>query len=226
MVHHEWRQRGRINVQKTVTIPSGWSVSRFHRYVSSSWWAPRSGEHPFPAAGRLVRFGGADADEAGEGRHPIPALKKITSARGRGYRLHHCYAKPHWSLKKTAEVVSFGSSTSYSLILTRIHRPAQLVISVPTPSVATSAGLWSAVCSVTFIRRCRACCTGCHWWWNRRLCSCWAGLAPAKGPSAPKSWRYERWREKGQWKLLTLMVRIYHVVMKIVFSAFCYVFAF
>lgn len=29
MVHHEWRQRGSINVQKTEAIQSGSSVSRF-----------------------------------------------------------------------------------------------------------------------------------------------------------------------------------------------------
>lgn len=55
-----------------------------------------------------------------------------------------------------------GSSTSYRQSLTRTRRPAQLVISVPTPPVAARAGLWLAVCSVTLSRRCRACCTGCH----------------------------------------------------------------
>lgn len=53
--------------------------------------------------------------------------------------------------------------------------------------VWTRVGLWSAVWSVTFVRRCRACFTECRWWWSRRLCSCWAGLVPAREPSAPKS---------------------------------------
>ncbi len=53
---------------------------------------PRAGEHRGPESilsqprVGLVRFGGADAGEAGEGRHPTSALKKITSASGRGYR--------------------------------------------------------------------------------------------------------------------------------------------
>uniref|UniRef100_A0A8C9XZU9 UMP-CMP kinase n=3 Tax=Percidae TaxID=8165 RepID=A0A8C9XZU9_SANLU len=49
--------------------------------------------------------------------------------------MHHSYVKTHWSLKSTAEVVSFCSSTSYPPILTRIHRPTRLIIFVATPPV-------------------------------------------------------------------------------------------
>ncbi|CAJ1071917.1 UMP-CMP kinase isoform X1 [Xyrichtys novacula] len=52
---------------------------------------PRAGEHQGPESilspprVRLARCGGADAGESGEGRHPTSALKKITSAKRRGY---------------------------------------------------------------------------------------------------------------------------------------------
>ncbi|KAK5859462.1 hypothetical protein PBY51_021017 [Eleginops maclovinus] len=62
---------------------------------------------------RLLQCGGADAWEAGEGRHPTSALKKITSGGGGATRQRHIYLHPHWSAESTAEVVSFCSSTSY-----------------------------------------------------------------------------------------------------------------
>lgn len=73
MVHHEWRLRGSVRLQKTEAVPGGLSVSQCHRHVSSNRrGSSRPGEHPFP--GRRVQFGGADAGEAGEGRHPTSAL--------------------------------------------------------------------------------------------------------------------------------------------------------
>lgn len=47
-------------------------------------------------------------------------------------------------------------------------------------------GLWPDVWSETFFWHYRGSFTDWRWWWNRKLCLCWAGLAPAREPSAPK----------------------------------------
>lgn len=46
---------------------------------------------PTPAAGRLARLGGADAEEAGEGRHPTSAMreKNRRDEKGGGVKLVH-----------------------------------------------------------------------------------------------------------------------------------------
>lgn len=104
----------------------------------------------FPAAGRLARFGGADAEEAGEGRHPTSALREKKDKEEKKNKLVHVGAAsrcvtPTWILiglhRKHRKWCRPGSSTSYPQRLTRTHRPAQLVISVPTPPVAARAGL-------------------------------------------------------------------------------------
>lgn len=55
----------------------------------------------FPAAGRLARFGGADAEEAGEGRHPTSALReKKKTRKKKKNKLVHVGAASRASLRR------------------------------------------------------------------------------------------------------------------------------
>lgn len=91
---------------------------------------------------RVVRFGGADAVEPGEGRHPTSALKKRTSASRRGCGPRHTSVQSHWSIEATAEVVSLLLPTHRGW-LTRIHRgPRRIVFSLIPPVYVCSWLCW------------------------------------------------------------------------------------
>lgn len=64
-------------MSKAETVPGGLCAPPFHPRLFANQRRRRSKEHRFPpAAGRLAGLGGADAGEAGEGRHPTSALKE------------------------------------------------------------------------------------------------------------------------------------------------------
>lgn len=107
-----------------------------------------------PAAGRLARLGGADAGEAGEGRHPTSALKgkKRKDEKRRGGRSRNVGAALDCVTATRIPIGLDGKDRKYDVWLvwladflprrlTRIHRPVQSVVSLPTPFVAARAGL-------------------------------------------------------------------------------------
>lgn len=138
MVHHEWRQQGCRNVSKAETVPGGLCAPPFHPRVLVKQRRRRSRKHrPPPAAGRLARLGGADAEEAGEGRHPTSAMRGKkrkdekgggeASACGRGFELRHQRYESQLAFLKTPEEITSGCSgspTSYPLRLTDTHSAA------------------------------------------------------------------------------------------------------
>ena len=98
---------------------------------------PRAGKHRGPrsilfppAAGRLARFGGADAGEAGEGRHPTSALKKNNKCTRAG--LQACVTPARRAIGRRGQQRKWCRSPRRP-ILTRIHRLARVIIFVPTP---------------------------------------------------------------------------------------------
>lgn len=132
MVHHEWRQRGSINVQKAATIPSGSSVSRWAvpspRFLEPVSIADRRASFPSRGSPRSVWrcwcWGGRG------GASPDLCIEKNNKCTRAG--LQACVT-PTWRAIGQRSQQRKWCRLPHRPILTRIHRLARVIIFVPTP---------------------------------------------------------------------------------------------
>lgn len=215
MVHHEWGQRGSRNVQKQRLYPVARASLRVspHRYVSSSCGASWTGEHPFPA----VLFNLEVLMLERQGRGVTRPLRWKKQNKCRWAWLHPCV-----TLLCEISLVAEGQqrkwcrscpATSFSLKLTRIHRAAWLVSCVLTPPLhLCSCWCWFMIGSLlgNVSQRAKSLLYRVSLVMKPQVVFVLGGPGAGKGTQCSKivEVTYERWREKGQWKLPALLAVI------------------